>query len=337
MQVVTNENLTQLIQTGKVDEFVAPAAPVAEVKAETAKGEPERNEDGTFKTVDKADEKADKGTTEAADAATEKKPDDQAGKIEADDKSDEDLPERVRKKIGEKHRAMREAEEFGEREFNRRKAAEKRAVELEEELSQLKSKSGPAQEKTEAVDAKAPKPEDFKTVAEYADALVEYKLDKREAERREQASRTEADSARSKQEREFRKQEAEVIAVNPDYRDTVKVLQDEEIPTHIAQYLFETGPKLIYPFAKLPAEERNRIRGLSPIRAIAELGKLEAKLEKPAQAKSVEQPAVSRAPSPITPLSGDGAVPVNKDPATMSLQELREYERIKSAEQRSRR
>src|SRR5690242_9627584 len=97
-QVVDSSNIEQFVTTGKVDEFKAPDVPQE-----------------TIEPAKKAEE------------ATEKV-DDKASKDEDDDS---DLPERVRQQIGKKHRAMKEAEEFAEREYNQRRAAEKRADELE--------------------------------------------------------------------------------------------------------------------------------------------------------------------------------------------------------------
>ena len=342
MQVVTNENLVQLIQTGKVDDFKPPEAPAVAVK----EGEQARDDGGKFvkpdAPLDTSTEKADKADTAAESEAGKSK--EVAGTTEEEDPKSEnygdDLPEKARKKIGNKHRLMKEAEEFAEREFDRRKAAERRAAELEEENLKLKAKSGPAQEGNDkSQDLKEPVPEDFKTVAEYARAVIKYEkaLDARASVEQEQKSSVEKE--RERLGAAFKKQEAEVIAAHPDYRETVNRFDPSDLPGHIAQYLIESGPLLTYQLAKLSVIERNRITQLSPIRAIAELGKLEAKLEKPAakQESSTEQPAVSKAPSPIKPLSGDGAVPVNKDPATMSFQELREYERQREAERRARR
>lgn len=350
MQVVTPENFTQLVQTGRVDEFKPPeAAKAAEVVKPTDKpvekpaekaAEQSRDEDGKLAKSDTAEAAIDSGkengdkTATAEDAV--KKADDQPG----EDSDDEDLPEKVRKKIGAKHRQMREAEEFAEREFNRRKAAERRAAELEQELAQAKSKSGPAQDKDDvSKDTDAPKPEDFKTVAEYADALVEYKLDKRIKAREEKAAKSAQESEEARIAREFATRQTATMKELPDYTEVLERSQIE-LPKHAMQYVMESeiGPKLAYHLAKHP-QEADRIAQLSPIRAIAELGKLEVRLEKPAskQEAKADPPAVSKAPSPIKPLGGDGAVPVHKDPADMTFQELREYERQKSAERRARR
>jgi hypothetical protein len=113
----------------------------------------------------------------------------------------------------------------------------------------------------------------------------------------------------------------------PDYAEVIAE-SDIDAPPHIAVYIAESpiGPKIGYHFAKHP-EDFDRISKLSPIRAIAELGKLEDRLEKPkAKEPEADTPAVSRAPSPIKPLEGSAAA-VQKDPAKMTIQELREYER----------
>lgn len=335
MQVVTPENYQQFIETGKVPEFKPPE----EAKSEAKPAEQPRGEDGKFieKPVDNEAEKADKGDTGTATAETEIKADDPPVKVE-EEESDDDLPEKVRKKIGAKHRAMKEAEEFAEREFNKRKAAERRAVELEERISRLE-KSGHAPEgKPESKDDGMPKQEDFKTVGEYADAVIEYKLEKRDRERQEKAAKSAQETEQARIEREFATRQEAVKKEFPDYAE---VLERSEInlPKAAMQYVVESelGPRLAYHLAKNP-QEADRIAQLSPIRAIAELGKLEDRLTKPAkQEAKVEAPVVSKAPSPIKPLGGDGAVPVHKDPADMTFQELRAYERQKEADRRARR
>lgn len=319
MQVVTSENMQQLIETGKVDEFKPPEAP----KASEAKL---RGEDGKFvsvepgkETVDTVSENGDKQDTASPTDAGDEKPDGQA----VEKSEDDDLPERARKRIAKKHREKMEAEEFGEREFDRRKAAERRAEELETRIKALEgSKSGPEPTK----DSKEPKPDDFKTVAEYADALVDYKLNQREQkaeEKRQAAAQTEANKA-------LNTRIAKAAAEIPDYKE-VMADADIDAPGHIAQYLAESdlGPQVGYHLVKNRGEY-DRISQLSPIRAIAELGKLEKSLEKPVKAETTKAPTVSKAPSPITPLDSSRATTVETDPAKMSLQQLREYERDQS-------
>lgn len=324
MQVVTSENMQQLIETGKVDEFKPPEAP----KASEAKL---RGEDGKFvsvepgkETVDTVSEKDDKQAT--ADLTAEVKADDKPG----EESDDDDLPEKVRKKIGAKHRQMKEAEEFGEREFARRKAAEREAEELREQLKAARegSKSGPQPTK----DSNEPKPDDFKTVAEYADALVDYKLNQRDqkAEEKRQAA------AQSEVQKALQGRIAKAAEEISDYTEVMSKA-DIDAPGHIAQYLAESemGPQVGYHLVK-NRSEYDRISQLSPIRAIAELGKLETRLTKSDAPKAKDEeakaPAVSKAPSPITPLDASRVTKVETDPSKMSLQELREYERQKSRE-----
>lgn len=313
MQVVTNENMAEFIQNRSVPEFVPPKADAkvevkVEAKEEPAKETPPRGEDGKFV---KADEKPD----EAAKAANDV------------DEDDADLPERVRKQIGKKHRAMREAEEFARQLYGDKTAAEQRAEKAERELAEARAgKSGPASEK----DSKEPKAEDFKTVGEYAEALAEYKVEKKFAERDARQQQEAQQRAASAAQAELNTAIAKVAKSIPDYAEVIEAA-DFDMPPHITVHIAtsgEIGVRLGYYLAKPENRaEYDRISKLSPTRALAELGKLEDRLEKPkAKEPDAEPAAISRAPSPITPLEGKSA-PSTKDPAKMTIQELREYER----------
>ena len=115
---------------------------------------------------------------------------------------------------------------------------------------------------------------------------------------------------------------------------------DIDMPPHITVHLAtsgEVGVRLGYYLAKPENRaEYDRIVKLSPTRALAELGKLEDRLDKKPDAKADKAgegnvTPISRAPSPITPLEGKSA-PSQKDPAKMTIQELREYERARKLE-----
>jgi hypothetical protein len=320
MQVVTNENMAEFIQNRSVPDFVPPKADAkAEVKAEVkdadlpskeelAERAQARGEDGKFV---KAEEKA-----EAAKAA---------GDEEDTSALTGPLKDKIDKIVNKKHLRMKEAEEFAREMRADREAERTRAEKLQAELDELRGKSRPA----DAKDPKEPKADDFKTVGEYAEALAEYKVEKKFAEREAKAEQQRREQAAMAAQETLNKRIAATVKELPDYAEVIAE-SDIDAPPHIAVYIAESplGPKIGYHFAKHP-EDFDRINALSPIRAIAELGKLEDRLEKPAKAKepeAEEKPAISRAPSPITPLEGKSAQ-VQKDPAKMSIQELRIYER----------
>lgn len=310
-QVVTNENIQQLIETGKVDDFVPPKA--EEPKAE-ARPEP------------KSDDK-----TEQARDASGKFVKAEADKVDDGADDDENLPEKVRKIIGKKHREMKEAEEFAEREYNERKAAERRAEKLEAELEAERQKSRPASET-----AKEPKPEDFKTVAEYADAVVEWKLEQKIRERDEKQARERFVAEQTKLDTEFAKRVETAKAEIPDYEEVLRKV-DRNVPNHIWNYMRESdlGAHIGYHFAKHP-EVLDRLETLSPIRALAELGKLEIALEKKEpESKDVRNLSqISKAPAPITPIEGNAA-PVIKDlNREMSFAEYKAAKRAQEAAKR---
>jgi hypothetical protein len=219
---------------------------------------------------------------------------------------------------------MMEAQEFGTAEARRAIAAEQRAEAAERELARLNGKKsdGPAQEAI-TKDGE-PKPEDFKTVGEYAKACTKYEVAQAATEARSNANEARQKAQATEQANAFAKLQDEFKAATPDYQEVVG--ETETILHEVGvQYIVESdkGPQLAYHIAKNP-DVANRLAKLPPIRLIAELGKLEAKFDKPAEPKPQASNGVSRAPAPIQPLDGK-TTPVTKDPATMNFQELRAY------------
>ena len=334
-QVVTNENMLEFIQNRQVPEFKAPepakaeaapdAAKTAEPAADASKA-PARDESGKFVKTDEA-----------------AKPDDTVAKAADDDEHDDDgakLSDAVKRKIdkivAKKHRAMKEAEEFGREEYRERKAAVERAEALQRELDALKagkSGTGPA-----ADSGDEPKPEDFKTVGEYAKALTKYEVAQaKKAESAEKAKDTHKQAIETVQQ-QFAERVASTAKEISDYHEVVGAA-DWEVPHHMQAYIVdsENGARLGYHLAK-NRDEFDRIAKLSPIRAFAELGKLEDKLTAkaaPAQAAASATAQVSRAPAPITPLEGKSTT-VAKDPSQMSFAELRAHRQAERAAGKSR-
>lgn len=314
MQVVTSENYQQLLETGKVPDFKPPDASQAqEPKAEPAKVDSEVK-------ADKVEPKA----TPVVEDENGLTPEERAR-----------FTEQISQKIGAKHRQMKEAEEFGRTQYLERLEAEKRAEALEKENNELKQKSRPAP----AAEKVQPKPEDFTTVAEYTDALTDWKVDRKFAEREQQQIEAQARAQAEANDKAFKARLAATMKEIPDYQEVVDGT-DAIARHHILNYLLESevGPKLQYHLAKHP-DVLDRLNSLSPIKAIAELGKLEDKLDTKVEPKAdtakLNGLSVSQAPAPITPIDGK-ATPVHKDPATMSIQELRAYEREREAAKRKR-
>jgi hypothetical protein len=124
-----------------------------------------------------------------------------------------------------------------------------------------------------------------------------------------------------------------LIQAKAKYPDFLEVVgkADTQVPNAVLQYITESqfGPDIAYHLASNP-EAVAKISKLPPIKAIAEIGKLELTFETP-KAEKPEPKPVERggAPPPITPLSGSGSGSVNTDPSKMSFKELREFERSK--------
>ncbi len=252
--------------------------------------------------------------------------------------------------------------------FERYRAAEQARIEkeradaLQAEIEKLKAQPQPVV-KPEFVEPK-PKVEDFSTLEEWADAVVDWSgrktkfetvaetqetvkkaVDERVSADRQQTAEQEILVRHVGRIEEFKKTHADFDAV------AQKALADQ-VPltqimiTHVMHS--ELGPALLYHLAKNPAEAQ-RIATMNQGPALVALGRLEAKLEggNTSPQPTVEQPSGGTTiaasvgekrtltlvppvnnppPAPITPLGG-GSAAVTKDPEKMSLSEYQAWRR----------
>jgi hypothetical protein len=182
-------------------------------------------------------------------------------------------------------------------------------AELEGRLAGEKKPAANAEETTVKTDDDGkpvrPKLSDFETyeahetaLGEYEEKLADWKYEQRS--RTETAKQKQAEAAKAWEDRT-----AKVRTEHPDYDEKIEALR---IPNTAAVPVVrdaiaesELGPELLYHLANHP-DEAKRILNLSPVRAVAELGKIEAKLT-PDNAPN-RKTKVSSAPDPITPVSG---------------------------------
>jgi len=335
-QVVDSSNLVEYTQTGKVPAFKPPGeAPVA-----ATGNQPQSSQPGTKQDETTQPRGAGGKFTSAKEGDTTTPASPKAPATGADD-DEAGLSEVVRQKIGAKHRQMKEAEERERRETLRAIRAEGEAAELKRKLAESEQKSRPAQVNAPP---KEPKPEDFTTVQEYTDALVTFRVDQRLREEKDRQQAEEVQRENEAREREFNQRLTATREKHADFDDVLRSIHGtdlERIHADVIEYIKESnnGGDLLYHLAKNP-DVLDRLRKLSPRKAVAELGKLETKWDnqpetvvKGEQTPTLTQVAnpaaapVSKAPAPIAPLSTAGIAPVAKKPEDMSVTELREFRR----------
>jgi hypothetical protein len=331
-KVITGQGLQEFIETGKHETIAAQKkpeskeappleikkeAPVVDVKPpEEAKPEPKAEDDG----------------------------------LEPEDK---DLSEIIRKKIGKKHRAMKEAQEaaadaesFAKAQFDERRLVEDERDKLKRELDEVKKASLP-----KAPELKQPTKDDAKYVVNgqfdwdtYTNDVADYKVKKAFAEEKE---KREQEALKAAQER-IAAENAEAAKKFKENADKIDGFREKLatsqvwFPDAVLEYitLRDDGPELTMYLVDNP-ETADRISKLRPIKAIAEIDKITKSLGKKAKAvESAAPPAPADrggAPPPITPISGMGTGTVNTDPSKMSTRELRAYEAERWRHKQSRR
>lgn len=187
-----------------------------------------------------------------------------------------------------------------QREAARQEAAAERARReaLEAEIAELRRKSEPAPV-TETNDK--PRPDQFSDAFEYAEKLAEWsaqqaitQLEKKEAERKAAEQKNQVINTWAQR---LQAAKAEL----PDFDDMVSS-SEVQVADHVRDAILESevGPRILYHLAENP-EIAQKLAGMTVTGALREIGKLEARLEKPVdQAKTVAQKP--RASAPINPI-----------------------------------
>ena len=181
-----------------------------------------------------------------------------------------------------------------------------RAADLEARLEALERGSKPVkQDETN----KEPQPSDFTDAFEYAKALAEYSTAKALENRDKQEAERKANEERQKVMTSWQTKLEAAKSELPDYEDMI-ASSDVVVSDQVRDAILESdvGPKILYHLAENP-EVATKISGLSLTSALREIGKLEARFEKTAEAPKTTVKK-SNAPAPINPIRGGTNVDV---------------------------
>ena len=179
-------------------------------------------------------------------------------------------------------------------------------AELQKRLEALEQRAAPPASPSVETPAVPGRPDlkDFKTLEEYTEALTDWKLNQREAQKRADDEKRAVQTAAQALQDSWAAKDQAAAQAHPDYRE---LMDSTEIPVGpgvlaARQALLEeeNGAEILYHLASHPAELK-RIAALSPAKAILEIGKLAVSLA-PSSSPENPQPKVSSAPKPPPPL-----------------------------------
>ncbi len=162
-----------------------------------------------------------------------------------------------------------------------------------------------------------PSPDDFSAGRfdpDYIEALTDYKAQKAAnnlfERQKQEAARNQYETQANETRNTIARKEVEFGKAHGDYEDVKRfLLADDAIANHqgigAAIMQSENPPALLYHLGKNP-DLAYKIAGLDPIRAAAELGRIEERLSRPALKP------VSQAPAPAAQVSQGGALPTTE-------------------------
>lgn len=179
----------------------------------------------------------------------------------------------------------------------------KRISDKDREIERLRALVPQQQVERQAQTVGKPELKDFESAESYMDALTDWKLDERERVRDEAKQNQEVGDTYNNRLETYKESNP---SYEEDYQDFMDHVGSKAPMTEVIQMMIgsDVGPAMAhYLFKNL--NEFDRIEKLSPLRRVAELGKIEDKL----LAKTKSVPVVkSKAPPVLTSVKGSGKV-----------------------------
>jgi hypothetical protein len=245
----------------------------------------------------------------------------------------------------QKAEEAQDSERFAEQLFNEREEYRKKLEAAEAKARELEAKVAPPPKAELPPDEKDPKYFNDKGEFQWKQFSTDNAAFEAKKAIAEDRKARDAEAQKERQAIADREFKARLDAAQKKYPDFDKVVLKSPLllQNEALQYIqqSEYGTDLAYYLAKNP-EVAGKIKELHPIRAIAELGKLESSLTKPVEKVTPPVTQVPEAaerqgaPAPITPISLSGTNSPPVDPAKMDFKQLRAYERERAREGRRR-
>lgn len=194
--------------------------------------------------------------------------------------------------------------------------------EVRELKAQLAAKADPGVASPKVEQAKAdegkpahPKLNNFETyeeyetaVEQYQDKLTDWKLNQREKQRVENEQRRAVEEKQASAQKAWSESVNRAAKKHADFGEVLESVQDVQLTEPLQLAIMDGGAELAYALGKNRAE-LERIAKLSPVAAIRELGKFEAKLS-PSQAPQKKTQTATKAPAPPQPVGGKSTATV---------------------------
>lgn len=251
-----------------------------------------------------------------------------------------------------KRHRKREKELSRDRDYARQRAKDieeesrERERKLEERLAKLEQ--GAAKPAAKAEDNPKPELKDFANETDayekWVEAVAEWKSDQRITARiaqqqKDVAEATEADERQAESDRQKKTFDAYNAQVDktrekfPDWDEVITAGADVPMTegVRLAVVEAENGPEVAY-YLCTHKDEAKALNAMSVPRAMVEVGKISARLQKSDDTHSPERRPVSSAVAPIRPVGARGATSVK----TLDSMDMDEYNRVRDEQQRSR-
>lgn len=319
METATQETTTtELKQLSISDENISQADYERLRAGEKVEVEVEKSEPAVEKT---ASENEDDDSETSQEGGDEDESDSDESELLAKDKDGSKKPKRgFKKRIDKLNAKLAEAE--NQAEYWRQQALDIKKPEEKPKVVEAKSEGRPDED-------------DFETHADYVEALADWKVEQRLTKERLKQKEDEMKAEYKKAVDSHVSRLEEFKAKHDDFEDVISDVDDVMMSVTVQEIILrsENGPELMYELAK-NKDEFQRICTLNAIDAARELGRLEARIQKPHEEKKVKT-TTTKAPPPARPISAssaNGKKSIYDDGISQA-----EYERMREEQEKRRR
>jgi hypothetical protein len=173
-----------------------------------------------------------------------------------------------------------------------------------------------------------PKPDDFDTQEDFIEAVAEWKAEQKLQERDSKSRETQLKNEYQSKIQSFQKNAKALAKQIDDYEDVLEEVSDITLSLAVQDALLESdnGPELMYELAKNKSDFE-RINSLSPMQAMREIGRLEARLTSKKDS-SKKEVSTTKAPPPANPVTAKAASATKKSIFDKDLSQA-DYERLR--------
>jgi hypothetical protein len=293
----------------------------------------EESDDGETSEEEESEAESDEETedeeSESEESDEESEEEESEESDDDDEESDEDAGKKQSKKRKRPSRTKRLADKLSH--------AEREAEYWKNKALQGKGDSEEESEKSAKTASDKPNPDDFESHDDYIEALTDWKVEKKLEAKNQKDEETNFVEKQKAKVKKLNERIADFEKTHEDFLDVIEGVGDIPISPTVQQFILDSehGPAMMYELANDP-DYYEELCHMAPLKAAAELGKIEdrvLKSSKESSGKKETKTRTTKAPKPPTPVTSKKTGAGKKSIYDENLSQ-KEYEALRAEQEK---